>query len=493
MVEEKPRKYCKGIPTYYGVYEEHKTLVMTYGGKSWNENTISQYDGIVLDYIIPNLKNHDQKRISDYAAKDFDEAMQRIRKKGKNRTADDYAPLDDSTLEKHEYLMRAVVWAANELNLCENVLEKKRALPNTERKWRSPGEIKIHQKKSLSIAQERKVIAYLRKSIYQDGVLAGLLLMFALGLRNNEACGVNFGYIREFQEYPGHYYIIIPQTTDLGSNTLKILGKTKNSGRKVPLPKLLVKLLLELWDYRIQKACEEDALESSEDLPIVCKHKDVMKRAASSDLTRAAKEMFLRIGMRHEEIIELNHELMEEASVAKDELDEDEFREIEADPTAYLLRRNFATHLAILGLRDVEIWYVIGHKIEDAYVKRRAFSDERLLFAIKRKLDERPLLNEISMKEQISIQPGMTVPLEGSKTIVLDIPVEQVHKIKIIVTAKEPGDEIEIRMNSALESGQMHREITTYAVQVGNPVRTFEGMWFYHNTYTGTEDNSGGK
>lgn len=487
-MEKMPRKYLWGIPTFYGLYEDEKSLVMTCGGKSWNENTTRQYDKIIREYIVPNLKNHDQKKISDYSAQDFENAMQQIIRKGKNKSTEDFTPLDDDTLNKYRYLIKAVVWAGNRLELCEDIFDQEQSAPGTTRKWASPGEKKIHQKKSLSISQERKVIQYLNEGIFKNGVLTGLLLMFALGLRNNEACGVNFGYIREYKEYPGHYYIIIPQTTDLGRNTVKILGKTKNSGRKVPLPNDLVKILFELWDRRIQIASATGFPGASEDLPIVCKRKNVSQRASADDLSRAAKEMFLSIGMRREEIIELNHELLEEASASKDQLDEDEFRQIEADPTAYLLRRNFATHLAILGLRDVEIWYVIGHKIEDDYVKRRSFSDEKLLFGIKRKLDQRPLLNPMIMENRICIQAGEMIPLEGSKKIVIKIPAEQIHKVKINVTAEEPGDEIILRLNQELDSGEVRREIMTYAVPVENEqIRTIDGTRFYRDVYGSTE------
>lgn len=381
--------------------------------------------------------------------------------------------------------MRAVVWSASKHMLCQNVFED-REITRTVGGGGGckTGAEQARTKKSLTIPQEFSVAKYLMKLIYRLGTAAGLLLMFALGLRDNEATGVNFGYIREFAEYPGHHYLIVPQTTDLGASTVKILGKTANSGRKVPLPKLLVKIFVKLHGIRIQKANEMGYTGKAEDLPIACKKNKPSERCSSDDLSRAAKEMFIAIGMREDQIVELNHELLEEAQAARDEMEEDEFREIESDPTAYLLRRNFATHIAVLGLLDVEVWYVIGHKIECEYVNRRAFNDEKLLFALKRKMDERPILNDIVLEQLIRLEPGKTIHLESSKKIVLNIPADQVSKAKIDVTANEPGDEIRMRITNHLEKDEVLSEFDAANVRLPkSPERTLDGVRYYHERY----------
>lgn len=489
----KPRKMVHNIPTFYGAYEAFKEEAMDYGGRSWNSETVRQYDAIVKTHIVPYLPDHDRKHIGQLSRQDYENALDRLKKRGKNAPDEPFEPWEKNGVpEKVDYLMRAVVWAASKHMLCQNVFgDREITRTGGGGGGCKTGAEQARTKKSLTIPQEISVAKYLMKLIYNLGTAAGLLLMFALGLRDNEATGVNFGYIREFAEHPGHHYLIVPQTTDLGASTVKILGKTANSGRKVPLPKLLVKIFLKLHGVRIQKANEMGYTGKAEDLPIACKKNKPSERCSADDLSRAAREMFIAIGMREDQIIELNQELLEEAQAARDEMEEDEFREIESDPTAYLLRRNFATHIAVLGLLDVEVWYVIGHKIESEYVKRRAFNDEKLLFALKRKMDERPILNEIVMEQFICLEPGKTMNLEGSRKIVFDIPADQVSKVKIDVTAKEPGDEIKMRITNHLEKGELRSELDVNNVSLPeNPSRIIDGTRYYHESYRkeNTED-----
>lgn len=487
MTQGKPHKIAHAIPTFYGVYENFKEEVMTYGGRSWGSETIKQYDATVLNHIIPYLKDHDRRHIGQISRQDYEDARSQLKKKGKNAPGEPFEAWDENGIpEKVDYLMRAVVFTAHKHFLCENVFGD-RIAGHTGGGTRKTGIQYVRTKKSLSVKQEIALMKYLKAQLALKNPAAGLLLMYALGLRNNEATGVNFGYIREFTEYPGHYYLIVPQSTDLGANTLKILGKTANSGRKIPLPGLLVELLLDLWEMRVRQARARGFDDRVEDLPIAC-NKMPWERCSADDLSSAAREMFLSIGMREGQIIELNQELLEDAQASRDEMEEDEFREIESDPTAYLLRRNFASHMAVLGLRDVEIWYVIGHKIEDEYVQRRAFNDEKLLFALKRKMDERPILNEVMVEQAVLLVPGKTVRLDSSKKVIIGIPVEQIARIQIGAEAREPGDEIKVCIRSENCEGAIHSTYSAYGKMVHEkPERTIDGTRFYQRAFTDVE------
>ena len=85
----------------------------------------------------------------------------------------------------------------------------------------------------------------------------------------------------------------------------------------------------------------------------------------------------------------INEDLQEDPIFDKDSLPFEDRK----DPTAYLFRRNFGTHLHILGLSEPEIEYVIGHDIDDPYETRNEFVNEEKLFSIKQKMDRRPLVN----------------------------------------------------------------------------------------------------
>ena len=479
-----PRKNAHGIPTFYGVYENFKDEVMTYGGRSWGSETIRQYDATVLNHIIPYIKAHDLRHIGLLTRQDYDDALSQLKKKGKSGPGEPFEAWDENGIpEKVDYLMRAVVFTAHNHFLCKNVFED-RIIERTGGGTRKTEIQHVKTKKSLSVKQEIVVAKYLKAQLYVKNPTAGLLLMYALGLRNNEATGVNFGYIREFTEYPGHYYLIVPQSTELGTNTLKILGKTANSGRKIPLPGLLAELLFDLHEERIRQAHDHGFDGRTEDLPIAC-NKTPWERCSADALSNAAREMFLSIGMREDQLVELKQELLEDAQAAADEMEEDEFREIESDPTAYLLRRNFATHMAVLGLRDVEIWYVIGHKIEDEYVQRRAFNDEKLLFALKRKMDERPILNDVMAEQSVQLVPGKTVLLDSSKKLVVEIPVEQIAAIQIDAEAREPGDEIKVCIRSANWEGAIHSTFSACGKKMHEKTeRTVDGTRFYQRAFT---------
>ena len=478
----KPKESIGGIPTFYGVYMSMKQEVMSYGGKGWNAETERQYDQTVLNHVLPYL-DQEKKHIGELTIADYDKAKKNLMKAGRNGPDGPFVPWDEGGVpEKVDFLMRAVVWTAARHDLCVDCFEEARDRRSLDKNKSEPRK-KIKIPKCFSILQEQLIAKYLVKIFYSTGSAVGLLLQFALGLRNNEACGVNFGYIREYENYPGHYYLIVPQTTDLNSSTVKILGKTKNSGRKVPLSKPMATLLRKLFDRRTYtaKAMGYDGV--LEDLPIACKRKPWL-RCSSDDLSYAAKEMFIKIGMRKDDIIALNYELLEEAQAARDELEEDEFKEIESNPTAYLLRRNFATHLARLMLTDREICYVIGHKIEDHYVQRKSFNDEKLLFALKRKLDQRPILNHIDLEQQLDLVPGGIVELEGSKKIILRIPIERCSSIDVSVVANEPGDEIKVRVIPELTAGEIQVKFKSHPVSMPNELsRIIDGTRMYQEAY----------
>lgn len=479
-----PRIMVHGVPTFYGVYETYKQKVMTYGGRSWNSTTTRQYDGYVLNRIIPHIKDHDKKHIGMYTKQELDDVMASIVKHGKNGPGQPYEPWDsDGVLEKLDLLIRAVVWAASEQLLCDD-LYGTGVTERTNGAGIRTGEQQARTMRSLTVRQDRDVYRYLTSHLDQTGPDAGLMLMYAMGLRNNDACGMNFGYIKEFIQYPGNYYLVVPQSTELGANTLKVLGKTANSGRRVPLPDKLAILLLALMEKRAKLAAEKGHPCNPEDLPIVCKRNVPWERCSSDDLTRVAKKMFEKIGMRTEDFVALNQELMEEAQGARDEMEEDLFRQIESEPTAYLLRRNFATHIAALGLQEAEIQYVMGHKIEDDYVQRRSFGDERMLIRIKRKLDERPLLNSINEERTLSLEQGAVVPFGGSKKIRLEVFAEDLANLRINVTAQEPGDEIHLRISGDAENTAMKGEYLSYSTEpLSEPSRTIDGIRFYHGKY----------
>lgn len=480
----KPRSMVCGMYTFYGVYDNFKDEIKEYTKRGWNAETTKQYDGIVLNHIIPYLQNHDQKHIGLYSKEDFENAFERLCQRGKNGPGEPFEPWEtDGIPEKVNYLMRTVIRIASNNFLCQDLFADD-ITGRTEGAGNRSGQRHARMKKSLTVKQEISCSNYLVAKFKTDGAVAGLMLMFALGCRNNDACGVNFGHIKEFTHYPGHYYVIFPQSTELGVNTVKILGKSKNSGRKVPLPKLLADMLYQLRSIRAERAWSCGYTGSIDNLPIACKQNFPWERCSADDLSFSAKDMFENIGMRSKNIVELAQDLMEEAQAAKDELEEAEFKEIESHPTAYILRRNYATHLMVLGLSYEEIRYVIGHKIESLYVLRNSFTNENLLFALKCRLDERPILNPLAMEQRITFKEDEPIHFHGSKKIVLKIPANKFEKITIDATAREPGDEISFRIINGNGDNQLGCEFLV----MNKPLKiekeqSIDGLQFYREQY----------
>ena len=90
----------------------------------------------------------------------------------------------------------------------------------------------------------------------------------------------------------------------------------------------------------------------------------------------------------------------------------------ESSVTAYLLRRNFATHLKILGLDHSDIQYLLGHCIDDPYVNRPDYTDSRL-YSISKLLSNRRLVND-APETTICLTPYSDTILSGNETIILN-------------------------------------------------------------------------
>lgn len=109
--------------------------------------------------------------------------------------------------------------------------------------------------------------------------------------------------------------------------------------------------------------------------------------------------------------------------------------EIEKDPTTYLLRRNYATHLDILGFEENEIQYLMGHDIEDDMDKRNFYRNEERLIEIAKKLEMRPLVNEGFNLEAVKVTDFINEKNVNER--VYRIPIQQGGIIKLQVMQKE--------------------------------------------------------
>lgn len=408
--------------TFCGALEKlYRYISYGWHSERTRKGNAASYNNIIL----PALPNHDQMRISDYTFEDYESTINRIRDKGYEKQGINYRYLE-STIKGFENLIYLVVHQASVFGYCENVLWGTRyeiEVPIAE----NIIEEKVRLKKSFTIKQEKELYDYLFSADVLTGPQVGVLLMYALGVRNGEACGINYGDIKELDYFPDDkvvwiYKSVIPKTAILQTS-----GKTWNSGRIIPIPTKVYNLLVER-KKEIKKVIDAKGLQdeiSIKSIPVVCKgyyaeSDNFCKRASAQDITNAAREIFRAIGIGSRQLAYIEREISE-----------NQLEQVvnEKEATAYLLRRNYATTLLTLGLTTAEIQYLIGHDVEDAYEVRNEFVDDDRLHCMAEKLKARMLLNDIDDEEEK-----------------YNIYLREGDEVRIYIKGKEPMDKISVKI-----------------------------------------------
>ena len=392
----------------------------------WNDETRRKHEREYDNIILPALRSHNEKTIRDYTKDDYEEAIEAIREKGyeQNGVRQQYA---ESSIHNYQNLIYYVVRQASVYGLCDNVLWGSRfTLDEADEKQAVDAE--TVQKKSLSVEQEKRFAKEVLTDISGDGAAAALLLMWGLGLRNAEACGLNYGDIKPLEGHPEVHAAWIYKSTKINSSELQSGGKTYNTGRIVPMPARLVDFLERRRKLVMRQLSELNNKDVSvDDLPICCDGSlnedagNCLKRCSANKVTAAAGPVFEKAGITSRQIAYLDAELSRDntAAILK-----------EKEPTAYLLRRNFATQMSILGLSVSEMQYLIGHDVEDAYESRNEYVDSDRIFEMAKKLRNRVLLNQTDQRANRT-----ELRFSGKKTV------------KMHLSAKEPGDALRITIS----------------------------------------------
>lgn len=419
--------------TFCGALEDQYRVI----ARNWNDETRRKYDRDYNNVILPNIDNHNSRIISSYTIEDCNRMLRRIQENGytSKGTKVNYS---ESAMNHFKYLIYSVFNYASMAGFCHDLLWGTKFEINVEREILAVRS-KTLIKKSLSVEQEKKLISILIESPNENGRLVALLLMFVLGLRDGEACGLDYGDIYELPYYKGCYVAVIKQSTIPDSNKLQSSGKTWNTGRRIPIPKKVADFILERKAI-IERIIKDNALEMDINrLPIAADctlyHDlpDIGKRLKADDVTEEARSVFKQAGIESEVLASLEIEMEEES--ARLEISE-------SNVTAYLLRRNFATHLKILGLDYPDIQYLLGHCIEDPYINRPDYTDGKL-YQLSNRMASRPLVN---YKTDNCIRlPGLCEKqLPGNKKIEID---SDADCINVRIHALEKNDCLKISIN----------------------------------------------
>lgn len=185
------------------------------------------------------------------------------------------------------------------------------------------------------------------------------------------------------------------------------------------------------------------------------------ERLRADSLTDISKDVFQAVGISSEVLSTLEIEM--EEGIEKLEVSE-------SSVTAYLLRRNFATHLKILGLDHPDIQYLLGHCIDDPYVNRPDYTDSRL-YSISKLLSNRPLVNE-APETTICLAPYSDTTLSGNETIKMNSNGTTV--VRIYALEKEdsliikPNDSIILNYREEYKAFEPHRGIDILKKYMGD-------------------------
>lgn len=213
--------------------------------------------------------------------------------------------------------------------------------------------------KSFTIDQEVRILKMFRDEdvTKMDGIRLGLFLMFFLGARNEEAVSLSWDdIISPLPDYPEKKAIVIH--TSYKGGQVRTIMKTRNAYRIIPLYSFFARKL----EIRRKHVMEQLGNPVDEKIPIACIGDDYLSRAEAEDLTKYARG-FLRKECGSPSKMSALSEMIEM-------LEKQDVQIGEKEPSAYLMRRAFGTHLRNLGLEPEEIEYLMGHRIENDSIKR---------------------------------------------------------------------------------------------------------------------------
>lgn len=381
-----------GEPTFAGVLRKYFIEWNDFGNnigisKRWNDATKASYIRDYEERLIPALvvKHGAEKPLHSYSDSEIEEVLRDLKEKHH---------FAESTIRHYRNLFWVVYKAGYEHgHYADNLfwgddIDLDSDDPVEREEIRQI--VMTRTRRALSMEEERKFIEWFCSldSEEADGEDIGLILMFFLGLRNNEACGADVKSVYLHKGARGIPVFDMTQSTEIGKNTVKGGGKTSNAPRTIPMFPEVYAFIERRRDF-LAKLVEEgkialtEEIKSVDNMPLVCRGKKYLTRASTTDLSKKGREFFDKIGISKRTIAVLHQVLWS-----------DEFRGLQLDekePTTYLLRRAFATGLYNLGFQPAERQYIIGHDIEDTTLTREFFNDGDRLYDMWKRLIERPI------------------------------------------------------------------------------------------------------
>lgn len=493
-----PKKTVRGQLTLWGIYCKYKReLEKNWDKKAKTEDekrTARQYESNFRDILSPHFEN---KPFAEYYYGDIVKILKRIKYSGYKRKGEEYYYSEhkmDTLLSNIKSIDKiAVIKGIRRISLFWGtaVFLANYDIWNNDisaHKNKDKNEILIENlvaenitlRKSLTPPEEYKVFEKVFSNPEQSGEFMGIALMFAFGLRNSEACGVEFGDIIPMTGHEECYRIIIRKTTTR-SREITANTKTENAYRCIPIyGDKLLDFFIQRKEFvkRILNISDEEA----NHLTVACLKNDFYQPCNTNDLTQAGKEVlkYANVDSRELAFIEINNSKLTKKhdKVFKQKL-------IEKEPTAYLFRRHFGTILEILGLSLNEAQYLMGHAISSVELNRYNFTNPDLLYKMKKKLDERTLFSSTHPQNNESVLETQTSrTIDNPYTQIIDVPKDsRKREVVIALKAKTPNDSIHMRIETNNEiplEVQRHPIVEQFDSEKSQSLNSIKT---YHNVY----------
>ena len=408
--------------------------------KRWNDETQRTYLKDYVQLILPHFTDYPLAYydVIDY----YDDAIEAIRKNGTRRSqnSDAIRGYSDATLRHLRYLMRRVSAVADQMGVCPDALWGTEYVDVEAADLEKVGEReRTAIPRSASPEFELELAERIFKDPLQEGQYCGLLNMFAFGTRNKEAAALTFGSIKEIPGYPGKYVVAIYMSTIGETSARDLGGKTDNMFRYVAVPKRVYDFYMKRKAY-IEKEVSAGRIDigklTIDQLPLACNGRNWTVHCTSNRITLTGKCVFRDIGISEAQVRYLmsEAEMSGELAIWGDE----------KDPTAYMLRRNYATHAADVGYTMVEVEYSVGHKIYDGRFKHSDFVNPDVLASLYDKMAQRPIVSEICFDPEM-IEINENFVMRDVPRVLAKVPCNG-QRLRIVLRKNECHDQGVLRI-----------------------------------------------
>lgn len=440
MDEKRTAKLVSGLPevghgnksTYFGLVkillEEEEKELPTAISRNWKAstwNTFVSVQNAVLRYI-PHMKT-----MESFRDEDFEKVLEYARQKNGEKYS-------DITLLNFASSMARVYAEGVKRKLYKNKLKMFDLYYVGEITSTEEYESRLSRiRKSFTPEEEIRILRTLLKDpALMSGEEIGLLIMFLTAVRENEACGLDFGDFRDILDQTAHAMWIY-ETSQINSSKRKAGGKTRNANRILPIFDFLFDFIQKRKQYLQTKIDSgeiqlSDKFRTADDFPVVCIGNNYKKRCPSKYLTYAGRKLFQQLNMGGMNLRMINA-LIHESS----------FQEYDIgvkDPTTYLFRRNRGTSYYHTGMEPSLIQYCMGQKIESPDYSRNMLTGEKYLAEIKKRIDMLPINQYILQQEAIikDLSGSCFNNVYRQKMTYFN---EDSDVVRIRIRTKEPNDE----------------------------------------------------